>query len=340
MIAEAHNVAGLHDIISYAVQKGASAIHLCSGNRPAIRVLGEIQMLDMPVIENEWAENVARCCMEDADFESFLSRGDADLALHIGEFGRFRVNVFKQEKGISVVMNIISGKIPALDDLGLPESVRKILGYRDGLVLVTGPTGNGKSTTLAALINEFNKSRKYNIITLEDPIEFIHKPVSSVISHREVGKDTKSFASGLRAALREDPNIILLGEMRDLESIRAAITAAETGLLVLSTLHTFGAAKTIDRIIDVFPFEQQQQVRTQISQILRAVISQRLLRTSDGSRRVAAAEIMFTTPAISNLIREGKTHHINQVIQTGVNEGMVTMENSLKQLRLDGIIGD
>lgn len=328
----------LDNIISQALGKKASTIHLSSGNCPALRQNGDMVTLDMPPIGDVWAHGAARYFLGDEKYDAFIQTGDADIAAELPGYGRFRINLFLQNHGVSIVMSVIASTIPELSELGLPQSMEKILKLKDGLVLVTGSTGNGKSTTLAAIINEFNKHEKYNIITLEDPIEFVHTPKMSMVNHREIGKDTKSYATGLRAALREDPDIILLGEMRDLESIQVAVTAAETGHLVLSTLHTLGVSRTIDRIIDAFPYEQQQQIKIQLSQVLKAVVSQRLLKTADGKGRVAAAEMMFLTPAISNLIRENKTAHINQMIQTGQNEGMITLERSIESLRMRGII--
>jgi len=248
------------------------------------------------------------------------------------------VNAFKQSRGVSLVLRIINASTPEIAELHLPQSIDRVLELKDGLVLVTGPTGSGKSTTLAAIINEYNKKRSCHIITIEDPIEYLHTPKRSIINQREIGSDSASYARALKAALREDPDIILVGEMRDLESISIAITAAETGHLVLSTLHTIGASKTIDRLIDVFPPAQQQQIKTQLSLALKSVISQRLLPTADGKGRVAAFEMMFVNSAVSNLIREGRTANINQSIQTGLNQGMITLGKSIDDLLARGVI--
>jgi twitching motility protein PilT len=279
-----------------------------------------------------------RTCLGGEKYERFLQTGDADSAAQLPGCGRFRVNAFRQSRGSTLVLRVINAATPELSALHLPESIRKILTYKDGLVLVTGPTGSGKSTTLAAILNEINKTRSEHIITIEDPIEYLHVPKRCLIDQREIGTDSVSYAQALRAALREDPDILLVGEMRDLESISIAITAAETGHLVLSTLHTSGAARTIDRLIDVFPPEQQQQIRTQLSLVLRSVVSQHLLPTADGRGRAAAFEIMFVNNAISNLIREGKTANIAQMIQTGAGSGMITLENSLQDLLQQGMV--
>lgn len=239
---------------------------------------------------------------------------------------------------MALVLRVINSVTPQIGDLHLPQSIARILELQEGLVLVTGPTGSGKSTTLAAIINELNQTRSSHIITIEDPIEYLHTPKNCIVNQREIGADSVSYARALKAALREDPDIILVGEMRDLESISIAITAAETGHLVLSTLHTIGAAKTIDRLIDVFPPQQQQQIRAQLSLVLKSVISQRLLPTADGKGRVAAFEMMFVSSAVSNLIREGRTANISQTIQTGMNQGMITMEKSIDDLLRRGVI--
>ena len=251
---------------------------------------------------------------------------------------RFRANFYKTINGPAAVLRRVESKIPEMDQFNLPQSLYDVVDFHKGLVLVTGPTGSGKSTTLAAIINEINKTRTANIITVEDPVEFIHKDNKSIISHREVGKQTKSFAAALKAALREDPDVILVGEMRDLETIGLALTAAETGHLVFGTLHTSGAPSTINRIIDVFPPEQQEQIRAQISTSLKMVMTQRLLKTKDGQGRVAAFEIMKCTPPIQNLIREAKIHQIPSIMQTAVRDGMITMDKSLEELVKSGKI--
>ena len=322
----------LTEVVSQAIALGASDIHLSSNNRPACRVNGKVRFFDLPALTADDVTAMIRQCLSAEKNEQFLKTGDADSAAEIPGCGRFRANAFRQARGCTLVLRVIGDKTPELSRLGLPESIRRVLSYRDGLVLVTGPTGSGKSTTLAAVINELNSTRSEHIITIEDPIEFLHTPKKCVVNQREVGADSVSYACALRAALREDPDIILVGEMRDLESISIAVTAAETGHLVFSTLHTSGAAKTIDRLIDVFPPSQQQQIRTQLSMTLRCVISQHLLPTADGCGRVAAFEMMFVNNAVSNLIREGKTANISQMIQTGAADGMMTLQNSLSEL--------
>lgn len=325
-------------ILREGITRRASDIHLAAGNRPAFRINGKVTFLDSPVLTPEEVDQMIRRCLNRENYEEFLTSGDMDASAEIAGCSRFRVNAFRQNRGCTLVLRVVAQAAPELSSLGLPDSIRKILSLRDGLVLVTGPTGSGKSTTLAAILNEFNRTRSQHIITIEDPIEYLHLPLQCIINQREIGTDSTSYARALRSALREDPDIILLGEMRDLESISIAVTAAETGHLVLSTLHTIGAANTIDRLIDVFPPEQQQQIRTQLSLALRSVVSQRLLPTADGKGRVAAFEMMFVNSAISNLIREGKTANITQMIQTGAGAGMVTMEKSVRGLLENGAI--
>ena len=329
----------LTEIAAKAAALRASDIHLSSNNRPACRVNGRMRFFDLPVLTADDVAGMIRQCLGDEKYELFLKTGDADSAAELPGCGRFRVNAFRQARGCTLVLRVVNAETPELGALRMPASIRNILAYRDGLVLVTGPTGSGKSTTLAALINEINKTRSEHIITIEDPIEYLHAPKKCVVDQREVGTDSVSYACALRAALREDPDVILVGEMRDLESVSIAITAAETGHLVLSTLHTSGAAKTVDRLIDVFPPEQQQQVRTQLSMALRCVVSQHLLPTADGRGRVAAFEVMFVNSAVANLIREGKTANIAQMIQTVASDGMVTLQNSLLGLVQEGLVG-
>ena len=328
----------LIEIVSQAVALGASDIHLSANNRPACRVNGKVRFFDLPVLNAADVGEMIRQCLTEKNNKKFLETGDADAAAELSGCGRFRVNAFRQARGVTLVLRVIGEKTPELSRLGLPESIRRVLTWQDGLVLVTGPTGSGKSTTLAAIINEINANQSAHIITIEDPIEFLHSPKKCIIDQREVGRDSNSYACALRAALREDPDVILVGEMRDLESISIAVTAAETGHLVFSTLHTSGAAKTIDRLIDVFPPAQQQQIRTQLSMALRCVISQHLLPTADGQGRAAAFEMMFVTNAVSNLIREGKTANITQMIETGAAEGMLTLQNCLAGLIREGKI--
>jgi twitching motility protein PilT len=325
-------------IVKGGVANHASDIHLAAGNRPAYRINGEMRFLDAPTLTPDEVDAMIRQCLPSEKYEQFVETGDADAATEIPQCGRFRVNAMRQIRGVTLVLRIINSKTPEISELCLPQSISRILELKDGLVLVTGPTGSGKSTTLAAIINEYNKNRSCHIITIEDPIEYLHRPKGCIINQREVGADSVSYARALKAALREDPDIILVGEMRDLESISIAITAAETGHLVLSTLHTIGASKTVDRLIDVFPPQQQQQIRTQLSTVLQSVVSQRLLPTADGKGRIGAFEMMFITPAISNLIREGRTANISQSIQTGLNQGMITLDKSIDGLLSKGVI--
>jgi len=270
-------------------------------------------------------------------YEKFEEKNELDTAVMLGEL-RFRANFYKTLNGLAAVLRRVESVIPEMAQFDLPQVLYDIIDMHKGLVLVTGPTGSGKSTTLAAIVNEINRTRTANIITVEDPVEFIHTDAKSIVSHREVGKQTENFASALKAALREDPDVILVGEMRDLETVSLALTAAETGHLVFGTLHTSGAPSTINRIIDVFPPEQQEQIRAQISTSLKMVVTQRLLKTRDGQGRVGAFEIMKCTPPIQNLIREAKIHQIPSIMQTAVRDGMITMEKSLEELVKSGKI--
>ena len=276
--------------------------------------------------------------MTDQQKEAFTKTCDLDFAIDIKGLSRFRVNIFMQSKGIGAVLRVIEEEIKSIDELNLPSQLKKLADLKQGIVLVTGPTGQGKSTTLASIINEINANKNFNIITIEDPIEFIHPNKKSVIQQREVGKHTKSYQSGLKGVLREAADVILLGELRDHETISLALTAAETGHLVLSTLHTSGAAKSVDRIIDSFPSDQQNQVRNQLAESLQAVVWQQLVPLSDGKGRAAALEIMLKNNAISNLIREGKTYQIKSVLETGQQEGMQTMKTALDKLYQQGFI--
>lgn len=326
------------EIVMTGVESRASDIHLSSGNSPAYRINGQMGFLDAPPLTPQDVDQMIKQCLIPEKYQAYLETGDEDAAAELFNCGRFRVNAMRQQNGGALVLRIINAQTPEYASLNMPESMNKILALKEGLVLVTGPTGSGKSTTLAAIINELNKTRQSHIITIEDPIEYIHHPKKCVINQREVGQDSISYARALKAALREDPDIILVGEMRDLESISIAVTAAETGHLVLSTLHTIGAAKTIDRLIDVFPPEQQGQIRTQLSLVLKSVISQRLLPTADKSGRIAAFEMMFINNAISNLIREGRTANITQTIQTSAMSGMMTLDKSISELQRMGKI--
>lgn len=326
----------LAELLELTVKEGASDLHLTVGISPIIKVNGKLVRLEHEILSPEDTEAYAREILQDA-YEKYDAIGEYDTSYSIHGKGRFRVNIYKQRNSTALAIRVISLDMPTLDSLGYPETLKDICNLKRGLVLVTGPTGSGKSTTLAALINEINSNRESHIITIEDPIEFLHKHNKSIVNQREIGKDTLSYERALKAALREDPDVILIGEMRDLETISTAITAAETGHLVFSTLHTIGAAKTIDRIVDVFPPHQQEQIKIQLASVLQTIISQQLVETVDGDR-TAALEIMVATPAIKNLIREGKTHQIESSIQTGSKYGMRTMDMELANLYREGII--
>ena len=317
--------------------KKISDFHLRAGSPMAYRQTGEIvKVQDTPVTAQDLKDLISMNCNE-SEAERFDKTHELDSAVMLSGL-RFRANFYKTINGPAAVLRRVESKIPDMDNFNLPQALYDVVDMHKGLVLVTGPTGSGKSTTLAAIINEINKTRTANIITVEDPVEFIHKDAKSIVSHREIGKQTESFASALKAALREDPDVIMVGEMRDLETVGLALTAAETGHLVFGTLHTSGAPETINRIIDVFPPEQQSQIRAQISTSLKMVVTQRLLKTKDGQGRVGAFEIMKCTPPIQNLIREAKIHQIPSVMQTAVRDGMITMDKSLEELVKSGKI--
>lgn len=327
------------ELLAKVVQAGASDLHLTVGIPPTMRLHGELAPVDgYPVVVPDVVESIIEKITTPAQRERFREAGEVDFSYGFSGVGRFRVNIFRQRGAPALVLRVINFNIPTFAELGLPPIIEQICNKRDGLVLVTGPTGSGKSTTLAAMVDYINSTRSAVIITLEDPIEFLHKHKKGIVNQREVGSDTLSFAAGLRAALREDPDVILVGEMRDLETMENALRAAETGHLVLSTLHTRGAAYSIDRIIDFFPPHQQSQVRAQLANALQAVISQQLLPRADRPGRVAAVEVMIATPAIRNLIREGKTHQIDSVIETSAAVGMQSMDAALKQLYRAGLI--
>ncbi len=320
-------------IFRTAVQYKASDIYITTGSKPVLRINGELIMIEEhAILSKKMAEDYLLEIMSEEQKQEFAKKLDIDFSLEVPGVSRFRVNLFVQRKGIAGVFRLIPESVYSLDELGLPETLKKITQYNNGLVIVTGPTGSGKSTTLAAMINEINANEAQHIITIEDPIEFVHENKKSVIDQREIGTHTKSFTKALRASLREDPDVVLVGEMRDLETIALAITAAETGHLVFATLHTNGAAKSIDRIIDAFPFEQQNQIRAQLSESLKAVVWQTLIKTKDGRGRVAPLEIMMNNSGIANMIRKAKTHQIDSAIETGTKEGMQTMKKSVLDL--------
>ena len=317
--------------------KKISDFHLRTGSPLAYRQTGEIiKVKDVVVKEQDLKDLLSMNCNE-VELKKFEKTHELDTSVTLSGL-RFRANFYKTINGPACVCRRVESKIPSMDQFNLPQALYDIVDFHKGLVLVTGPTGSGKSTTLAAIVNEINRTRTANIITVEDPVEFIHTDDQSIVSHREVGKQTESFAAALKAALREDPDVILDGEMRDLETISLVLTAAETGHLVFGTLHTSGAPSTINRIIDVFPPEQQEQIRAQISTSLKMVVTQRLLKTRDGMGRVGAFEIMKCIAPIQNLIREAKIHQIPSIMQTAVREGMITMEKSLEELAKSGKI--
>ncbi len=313
-------------------EQGASDLHLSSGAPPIFRLHGEMERLNFKSLSHEDLKSILYEILSEKQIADFEARKDLDFAYSVPGLARFRGNILMQYRGIAAVFRIIPSKILTADDLNLPEGVRKLTMLKKGLVLVTGPTGSGKSTTLAAMIDLINSTRREHILTLEDPLEFIHENKMSLFNQRQIGEHSESFAAALRAALREDPDVILVGEMRDLETISLAMSAAETGHLVFGTLHTSSAAKTVDRIIDVFPKDAQEQVRAMLSESLKGVISQQLLKNADGKGRTAALEIMMGTPAIGNLIREGKTFQIPSIMQTARKDGMQLMDQHLLDL--------
>jgi twitching motility protein PilT len=326
------------DLLVQTKERGGSDLHLSAGSHPLMRLHGHLTPVENSPLSRDDVHKMIYEILNDDQRRLFEEHRDLDFAIEIGEFARFRVNVFNQRNGEGAVFRVIPTQIRSSQELGLPEVVNTLALRENGLVLVTGPTGSGKSTTLAAMIDLVNSTQKKHIITLEDPIEFVHRTKGCLVNQREIGIHTKSFASALRAALREDPDVILVGEMRDLETISLALTAAETGHLVFATLHTKSAPKTVDRIIDAFPPAQQQQIRVQLAEALQGVVSQVLLPTKDKKGRVAALEIMVATVAIRNLIREGKTHQMPSAIQTGTQFGMQSLEQSLRNLVMQGRI--
>lgn len=327
----------LSDLLAFTVKNGGSDLHLSAGLPPMIRIDGDITRINLPEMTHEEVHNHVYGVMNDSQRKTFDANMELDFSVDIPRLARFRVNAFKQQRGMGAVFRTIPAKILTMDDLNMPSIFKRIVEAPRGLILVTGPTGSGKSTTLAAMIDHLNKTRPYHILTIEDPIEFVHEPQKSLINQRELHENTHSFENALRSALREDPDIILVGELRDLETIQLALTAAETGHLVFGTLHTTSAAKTIDRVIDVFPEEAKELVRSMLSESIQAVIAQTLLKKIGGGR-VAAWEIMVGTNAIRNLIREDKTAQMYSAIQTGQSHGMQTLDQHLEQLVKSGII--
>ena len=317
--------------------KKISDFHIRSGWPLAYRQTGEIHKIPEVMVKAQDLQDLISTNCNEIEMKRFQDTHELDSSVTLSGL-RFRANFYKTIHGPAAVLRRVESVIPSMEQFDLPPVLYDIIDMHKGLVLVTGPTGSGKSTTLAAIVNEINKTRTSNIITVEDPVEFIHKDLKSIVSHREVGKQTQTFATALKAALREDPDVILVGEMRDLETVSLALTAAETGHLVFGTLHTSGAPSTINRIIDVFPPEQQAQIRAQISTSLKMVVTQRLLKTKDGQGRCGAFEVMKCTPPIQNLIREAKIHQIPSIMQTAVKDGMITMTKSLEDLVKSGKI--
>lgn len=327
----------LDELLKFSVQQGASDLHISVGLPPMVRVDGDVRRINVPSLSQEDVHDLIMSSMNEVQQQDFEEKWEVEFSLSLRGIARFRVNIFQQHRGISAVFRTIPNEVSTLDALGCPSHFKEIIDVPHGLIIVTGPTGSGKSTTLAAMIDYLNKNKNEHILTIEDPIEFIHQSQQCLVNQREVHRDTHSFARALRSALREDPDIIMVGEMRDVETIRLALTAAETGHLVFATLHTSSAAKSIDRIVDVFPSDDKPLVRSMLSESLRAVIAQTLVKKVGGGR-VAAWEIMLGTPAIKNLIREDKVAQMYSAIQTGKSHGMQTLDYHLKELVNQGIV--
>ena len=326
------------DLLAFGVKNKASDLHLSAGLPPMIRVHGDIRRINLPEMSSEEVGQMITSVMNDQQRKLYQQNMETDFAFELPNVARFRVNAFTSNRGPAAVFRTVPSTVLTLEDLKAPRIFQKIADHPRGLVLVTGPTGSGKSTTLAAMINYITDPQPSHILTIEDPIEFVHQSKKALVNQRELHQHTHSFANALRSALREDPDVILIGEMRAPETISLALTAAETGHLVFGTLHTTGAAKTVDRIVDVFPAGEKEMVRSMLSESLRAVISQTLLKTRDGNGRVAAHEILISTPAVRNLIRENKIAQINSTLQTGQTHGMQTLDQSLQALVRQGVI--
>ena len=326
----------LHQWLAVCMDSQASDLHLPSGLPPMMRLHGEMHRMSSSILESDAIKGMLHSVMSDAVQTQFDNNLEADFSFEVPQLGRFRANAFHQTRGVAAVIRLIPSHIPSLADIQAPDVVTALLGRSSGLILVTGPTGSGKSTTLAAMVDHINQHIGGHILTVEDPVEFVHTPKLALVNQREVGTNTRSFANALRSALREDPDVILVGELRDSDTIRLALTAAETGHLVLATVHTSSAAKTIDRLVDVFPGDEKNMARAMLSESLLAVISQTLCPRQDGLGRVAAHEVMVATPAIRNLIREAKVAQMYSVIQTGQSQGMQTLDQHLQVLLQQG----
>ncbi len=326
------------DLLTFCVQEGGSDLHISAGEPPMIRRYGDIVKVEIPPLEATEARTLLYDIMNDKQRQLFEEHLELDFSFSVPNVARFRANIYMQQRGLAGAFRVIPEEIRSMEELGAPEVFKKLARMPRGLVLVTGPTGSGKSTTLASIIEYINQNMAHHILTIEDPVEFIYEPKRSLINQREVGSDTHAFSNALRAALREDPDVILIGEMRDLETISLALTAAETGHLVFGTLHTNSAPKTVDRIVDSFPGNEKAMVRAMLSESLQGVISQTLLKRADGKGRVAAYEVMLGTPAVRNLIREDKVPQLSSVIQTSTNIGMQTLGQHLKKLVAEGIV--
>ncbi|EKD63095.1 MAG: hypothetical protein ACD_51C00341G0002 [uncultured bacterium] len=323
----------IEKLLRTAVKYMASDLFLTAGAKPTLRINGDlVAVKEHPVVTPQMAEEYILEILSPAQRAIFDEGNDLDFSFEIAEVSHFRVNIFRQKNGMGSSFRVISSKIPKLEELGLPEQLKTLTDLPHGLILITGPSGSGKSTTLASLLNEINEKYSKHILTIEDPIEYVYTNNKSVIDQREVKTHCKSFTSALKSSLRENPDVIMVGELRDLETISLAITAAETGHLVMGTLHTSGAAKTVNRIIDIFPHDQQEQIRTQLAESMQAIIWQRLVKSSDGKSRLPALEIMLNNPAVANLIRKGQTHQLNNVIETSRKQGMQTMKRALLEL--------
>lgn len=328
----------IEQMLRVAKENQASDLHITVGVPPKMRVNGHLITMDYDWLRPADTRTLVEEIMNSDQLRKFDEDGEHDMSFSIPQMGRFRLNAFKQRNSVAMAIRIVGTQVPTAEELGLPQAVIDLYQKKRGLILVTGPTGSGKSTTLAAIIDQINNRRESHVITLEDPIEYLHQHKMSMVNQREIGLDSQSYANALRAALREDPDVILVGEMRDFETISVAVTAAETGHLVLSTLHTVGASNTVDRMIDVFPPHQQQQIRVQLSNVLEAVVSQQLLPSADGNSRYAAFEILLANHAVRNLIREGKSHQLMSTMQMFRNEGMVSMDDAIVKLYRDGKI--